>query len=376
MKARWSLVYLFIYCLIWINPGGFAFPKPVHVGLRVALFIFILATNEFRMTIMKAYWIVLSIAILLSTAVFDFSVENLMLTVSVFTIPLGILAVFENVKDKELLINNLFIIFSVIVLLDIATVFLLPRGIYQSPNGDAVYFTGGKFTVCYILAFWIALFSLRFKDVNRLHFLMIMMFGAVYGHYVDSNTGMLAILSFGGIIFIPRFFKRKSFQIVWLVGWVLASYLIVILQVQSKVPFISNFITNVLHRSIHLTGRLNIYDKIPEIMEGHWAFGWGYTSKRIVEVTSLANTQNGFLQVVYWCGLVGFAFFALILFRIFRSLTKLNDKNMRATFLGLMTVFLLAATIEVPFSNTVFFLSVGLITLLTDRSGAVKFRWE
>ena len=152
----------------------------------------------------------------------------------------------------------------------------------------------------------------------------------------------------------------------------LIHYLIVFVQIQSTNPWLSYFITEVLNKQITLTGRVKIYNRFGEIMQNHWLFGYGYTSDRIIEVTKLANTQNGFLQVIYVGGLVSFAVFMIMMFYIIAQIIKIKNKKEQNILFSALMAFFAIAVIEIPFHSVLFYMLLAIIYVYSCREKGVK----
>jgi O-antigen ligase len=122
----------------------------------------------------------------------------------------------------------------------------------------------------------------------------------------------------------------------------------------------------VLNSSISLTGRVSIYDAIPKIMKDHWMLGWGYTSTRIVQITGLANMQNGFLQLIYNNGVLGTIPFLLVMLIAIKKVIELKDLKIGRVFLASIVSFFVIAIVEIPFNTTSFFLLIACIFMQSN----------
>jgi O-antigen ligase len=281
--------------------------------------------------------------------------------------PLGMVLLFLDKKaNKNLLLVQSLGIYSFILFLDILVLLFKDNGLSQNSFNQAIYFSGGKFSAIYIYLAWLMLFFQVKKDINRKWAIVLMAIGIIYSYCLDCMTGVVAIFSFGVIMLIPQNLCTGRKGIIWILAVVVITILLVFFQVQTSVLWIKNIITKVLNSSISLTGRVSIYDAIPKIMKDHWMLGWGYTSTRIVQITGLANMQNGFLQLIYNNGVLGTIPFLLVMLIAIKKVIELKDLKIGRVFLASIVSFFVIAIVEIPFNTTSFFLLIACIFMQSN----------
>ena len=356
-------------CFIWITP--FYLPTSLAVLLRCALIAGVFLTQEVKKNPLLIMTILYVGLIIGTTVVFDYGLENLIKTIAPMSVLLGCIICVSNPENGKSFVGGLRKGLLVYFAIDLYFIFVA-NGIGMNDNGQPVFFSGGKFNVCYMYLLMSALIFLKHKYLKKYHQLLIIVFGMFMCKYVDCSTGLLGIMSFYGVMLLPKWLKKGKRVYAWLVGMICMHYLIVFVQIQSTSKLLSYVITEVLHKQIHLTGRIKIYNQFQEIMQNHWLFGYGYTSNRIVEVTKLANTQNGFLQVIYNGGLVTFVVFILLLIYVFYRITQIEIERERNILFAAMIAFMVIAIVEIPFTSVVFYFLLSIIYIYSWKGKGEK----
>lgn len=365
---------MFLLLIIWLAPPVLRMPTVVQIALQLGTFVIILLTRKIKMTTLICLFVLYSFVTLISVFVALRSFEAILKTLSMLSILLSIVMGAIDNGSNDNIIDGLFKALTSFVIFDIMTAFFIPQGLLQNIHGDPIYFSGGKFTACYVFITWLILIFMLKTNIKILYQLLLISFGAVYAYRIDCNTGLLAIVTIGIIMILSKFMTTPKSQYLWLGGFVGVNYLIVIAQIQTKIPALSFFITETLHRDIHLTGRMTIYNNIAAIMSDHWIWGYGYTSQHIMDVIGLGNMQNGFLQLVYTGGVVGGIAYTAILIHLFKLVSNIPDERIRRILLASLTAFLIVAIVEIPFTNTLFFVLTGIIEFYANKFGANKIR--
>lgn len=356
-------------CFIWIPP--FYLPTALAVVVRCALIAAVFFTQEIKKNPLLIMTIVYIGLILGSTFVFDYGMSNLIRTIAPMSVLLGCVICASNPSNGKALVNGLRKGLLLYFVIDLYFIFVA-NGIGINGDGQPVFFSGGKFNVCYMYLLMSMLLFLKHKYLKVYHQFFIIVFGMFMAKYVDCSTGLLGIMAFYGVMLLPSWMKKGKRIYVWLAGMIYVHYLIVFVQIQSTSRLLTYIVTDLLHKQIHLTGRTRIYNKFGEIMEGHWLFGHGYTSDKIVEATKLANTQNGFLQAIYNGGIVAFVLFMLILIYIFYRINQIEAERERNILFSAMIAFLVIAIVEIPFTSVVFYFLMSIIYVYSWKGKGEK----
>lgn len=369
MEINKKELYFLCACFIWITP--FYLPTAIAVLLRCGLIALVMTTQKIKFNPMLGLTLVYVIMTIVSTFVFDYGMTNLLKTVSVMSVFVSCILCASNPSNNKAMSNGMLKGMLLYFLIDAYFIFV-QKGIGMNDNAQPLYFSGGKFDVCYLYLFLMILVFLKCKRMKKYQQLLMVLFGMFMSFYVDCTTGVLGIFAFCAVMFLPEKFKAGKIKYWWIGGMLLIHYLIVFVQIQSTNPWLSYFITEVLNKQITLTGRVKIYNRFGEIMQNHWLFGYGYTSDRIIEVTKLANTQNGFLQVIYVGGLVSFAVFMIMMFYIIAQIIKIKNKKEQNILFSALMAFFSIAVIEIPFHSVLFYMLLAIIYVYSCREKGVK----
>ena len=191
---------------------------------------------------------------------------------------------------------------------------------------SAYYLLGNKFTISY-LHIYIIIFSLFFRRKKKIQTLALFLWAIVISIYTECSTAVIGCVILLFIYFINKhitvLFKPKVIIITLFISCSILLFFSGILQ--NKI--ISNFIVNVLHEDIGLTGRVGIYDKIFEIILPKILFGYGYGNSYEIVMDSIhaPNTQNGLTECLLDYGLFGTIFLVYLIYTVFKNLN--NNKK-------------------------------------------------
>ena len=364
---RKELFYI-LACFIWISP--FFLPNKYMVLIRCALVLMVVLTQNIKSNGLLCFAIAYTGMTALSTALFDPGAKNLVNTIAIMSVFWGSAVCASNPASLKTMPEGIFKGFLLYFLIDSFFIFVT-NGIGTNANGQPIYFSGGKFNVCYMYLLLMVLTFLRYKHIRLLHQLLMVLFGMILALRVDCSTGLLAIVAFWGISLLPNWLKQGKKKYIWLIGTIWIHYLIVFAQIQSNNPLLRYIITEILHRDINLTGRVYIYNNFDVIMQNHWLLGYGYTSDRIVEVTKLANTQNGFLQAIYVGGIVLLVILILLMFYMISRILKIENMREQNILFSALVAFWVIAIVEIPFTSSVFYIFLCIIYVYSCRKKEV-----
>lgn len=257
-------------------------------------------------------------------------------------------------SDFVIFLKRFFLIY--ILLADIST-FLIPI------SNNSFYFIGTKFVVSYLHIFYLGLLSYNSSDRNSLFKLFIFLFYSLFiiGR-IGCSTGIIGLLI---MIFLVFLIKRRSYFFVpnKILFIILICFIVFInLNYLLSLPFIQNFIVNVLGEDLSLTGRMKIYDNLNYVISFKPLFGYGFENTAVANIVGYGgNTQNGIYEI-----LVNYGFFGLIgfLFSVFFSCRKISFLNEELKFLSIILITLsIISIVEISF-NYYFIFCLSIIFAL------------
>ena len=208
--------------------------------------------------------------------------------------------------------------FFVTLLMDVSVLMGVDADLTHYQNLHS-YLFGNKFNVAYLhmqtlglIAEFILLKKRKISFTDKLWITFYGIFGIFMCHRVDCSTGimgngiiiLLLIIPFPKIIY--EILLKPTFIFVLLA---VANISFVGTQFLIKLPIVRFIIEKVLHRDLSLTGRLAIYAMLPDLFKKRLLLGYGYNSDIFAGLIGYGNAQNGILQYMIDCGLIGTALF-------------------------------------------------------------------
>lgn len=132
-------------------------------------------------------------------------------------------------------------------------------------------------------------------------------------------------------------------------------------------PYVQHFVTEVLGRSLNLTGRTQIYDDLSFIIQMSPYVGWGYGSPVVSEVVGYGNAQNGIMELLVRYGIVGTVGFLLVIIVLlpsFKSGIPIKDAGFVKGCVGILYGMFVVSLVEIPFGGTIFYLMISSISVM------------
>ena len=241
---------------------------------------------------------------------------------------------------------------------------------YNFSNPAEMYLIGNKFVVSYLHCFVTALvFSFNTKERNRKQFVLrlwrivLLLLSIIICLRVTCTTGVLICLLMGAMNYFPIPIKLKSIAASpKTIIIVTAAINILVLGSFSLLtnPYIANFISNVLGKTITWVGRLHIYEIIFEVIKVHPWIGYGYYSNIVADLIGFGNAQNGVLKILVDSGIIGLIGYTLLVYCSMKKIEHLSIKQMwpMVAFIYCMIV---ASIAEINLTQYLIFLAFAII---------------
>lgn len=244
------------------------------------------------------------------------------------------------------------------------------------------YLVGSKFDVTYLHMNFVAVFCVRLKltrqtkQETRLPTAILVTMSAIIlliGVRVDCNTGMLGALAQIALIYAcdrwPKIVARRlgsprTFLMALLISVLFAYYVTWIL----NLPAVKHLIVDVMHRSLTLTGRTDIYTAYPIVMRDNWNWGFGYGNAYPVswENFGYTDTQNALLEWILQIGVISTVAMVLIFYVIMVFYRRKSSMTSAAPLLALLYVYILLGTVEITMNNNFWLFMLMLFMLACD----------
>lgn len=276
--------------------------------------------------------------------------------VSVFSGVLLSLSVFTAFFILELLYEknkvDLFIKYSfwiILIYLLINDIMLPLHSIEERADG---YFIGNKFLVSYLhiivcsMFYYLYICNRRKSSRTIFVFFIMLAFSMLVAISVQCSTAIVGTLIIVALFFFRKF-AIKLYSPVFIVIYILLSSFGFIMYYEEilSLPFVNHIIVDVLHENATLTGRVNIYIAILDLLkfEPFWGWGNGNSTFFVNYFLNMPNTQNGLIEDFINWGIIGVVPFLLLVF----FTVKYSERNRSNPFMDVVVMFIVLSTIEI-----------------------------
>ena len=272
---------------------------------------------------------------------------------------------YESIGKKEELVHSLFrinLVYCIIALLLINKAF----GFDKSDSNLVLYIFGNKFSTAYLFIMLAALFYSAFRKKIRKNILYKLLFflffsaAAAVCLYYNCKTALVVSFILLLISILPEKIKKFLFHpavaVITVIVTTIIPFLLKTILANKSIQY---FITNVLHRSLTLSGRTTIYNNyLLPVLQKKLVFGYGYTNSAMKTASIYyATAQNGMLQWMIRFGIVGAVAMLVYIYLCFR---RADRSEVSYGALALVYMMLIAGIVEVSY-DWHFFIGLALI---------------
>lgn len=243
---------------------------------------------------------------------------------------------------------------------------------YLFINYNKNYLIGNKFAISYAAFLSLVMYDCyqnnNYKNLKKsnLFIILVFIFTIFVSYKTDCNTGILCCVLYY-LISKMNIDKLKSGPMIITTSLISSVLLISFRDFLLNQKIVQYIITNLMHRSMDLSGRIQIYENIFTIINEKKLLGHGFgNSYSILYSRILApNTQNALLEWWFNSGIFGLLVLLLMFYVIFDNLKKsrINTLPNINCIVNAIFVFLILGSIEVTISTSFFillaFLNVG-----------------
>ena len=227
------------------------------------------------------------------------------------------------------------------------------------------FLLGNKFNVVYLhLFFWAfyLLYQQLCKKKNKICTTFIALLVFLISIFVKCSTGVLAIVVFC-ILSFDKIGKHFIKPVTTFISIGIFDSILFLNSAFLSTPFMKFIIENILGKEIGLTGRLDIYARVGQLLSKSILFGYGYDNNTYVSTQNVlaANVQNGVLDNVVSFGLIGTVLLAILIWYCLNFANKMGTMN---AFSYLMYTYIVISSVEISFRTT-FITIISLIAFCT-----------
>lgn len=239
------------------------------------------------------------------------------------------------------------------------------------------YILGTKFQVCYYNLFVCTMYGLKhvaMTNKNRIIFLLFIATTFASAVHTQCSTMVVGVMVYLLTLFaLPISLQKRLSSGTFLVSTVLIADLGFFFFTTWLLQFtiVQDFIVNVLHEDLTLTGRLTIFGNIMEALNDNIWFGYGYGNSSLISVYYMCgeNPQNGIIEMFLNVGIIGCISFLMIIYNACKLYNK-GNYYVNPTIAYIFTMIVIS-TIEVPFEKTFIFVT-SLLLLTNYRTSIIR----
>lgn len=316
--------------------------SPVYT-LAEYIFLFVAALYSFRHAnkINKEEYRVISIVAILGMCIFISACINhvesyYIRAAAYYAVYLTILFFYLAVIASDGKVNEFLkagkIYLTIVLCINDVLMILLPDVFYNIHERDiGTCLLGNKFSVAY--AHMLYIFIVCFLEQNeakrkkKLFICSVIM--SVLCIFIDCTTALLAIWVFVFLYFLgPKIRNILSSPISVILVFGLSSVLLILFSDILNFAPLRFFIENILHRDATLTGRMEVYPYIFQLVSNHKWFGYGYGTTIVKETTIwYANVQNAFWDFIIRYGIITMIIMVVLLVFVVHRQHKIVKKK-------------------------------------------------
>lgn len=395
MRANKKDITLCIMAIILFHSSIIKFyynPNGNIISLVLGVIVFLYLLLKYKIFFKKKYikingMIITFVAIaLLSTFFNDFyNLDGTLLYILKF-INLFLFFEYSGELDKNKKVASIF--FILLLFYDILTIIMINNTPFLAYYHNYQYpFFASKFTLSYYFMVTIILYIYAYKEfiVKKIipkTFLILLFAVSIYmANKVNCVTGIIGNLLLIAMLILP--FKAignivKNKNIIIIIMIISSFVLIVFYDIFMNIPFVNHLVVDIFGRSITLSGRTVVYQKIPEYLFSlkGLTFGYSYDGARRIfqEVMYISSghyafdAQNALLEIWMYFGCIGSISFLTLTKSIYSTYDHKNGKYNKEIYI-LAFVFIVLGVVEITYSFPLF-LMFSIIN--SDNKAIVK----
>ncbi len=363
-KALSIDVGLFLLMLVNLKPTSIKYIwMPLEFVMRAGIvfsLIFIVIKfiqNRRKLPVLTIVLIGLETWVLIMTAIFSkFNWYNIEACISITAVAM----IVDYYSDRPLtMLRTLMLNFEILIYINVVTILIwYPEGMYLSAN-DAFesYFLAFRnaFIVFALPAVCIALQYIHCTGKKLRSFILIAA-ALIPIFALKSVTSMVAVAV--GVIFmlLKKPLQKKTKFWPFFIALLVVDILVTVVRIVDRVPFIADFITNVLHKDVTLTGRTYTWDVFYGLFLKSPVFGYGTGHDITTVAYTVHHAHNMYFQQLYLGGIPALGAFLFIMWKAGRSLDSSEDRNGAYLFLCVMITLMTAFVADTYMYSAIFML--------------------
>lgn len=211
------------------------------------------------------------------------------------------------------------------------------------------YLVGNKFYFSYFCMMFLAFYCMESKSRTnkKLKVILMTVLLCILCLMVKCATGTVGLAT----ILILYLIAKRAYRVIRtpaaIIGALgISSVLVLAFQAIISNELVSAFITNVLHRSLDMTGRFDIYEVLLKIFKQSMWYGHGYYNSAVKDLVGYGNPQNGIFDILINYGIIGLVlFFGLCYFSLY--MRRKDNTKLLFPIICFLYGMIICATVEI-----------------------------
>lgn len=283
-------------------------------------------------------------------------------------------------KDKTHYIIETFYKLLLIYVILTDVIMIVKPDLFSTFGG--YYLIGNKFRVAYIhlqlIVFYLQKIKLKKSAMGVKEFIILIIFcilTLIICIRVESSTGIIGLIILACFLLLSksRYKSIKSPKTVIFTIILSSVVLVFFSNIFLDNKYVAYFIEDVLKEDMTLTGRTEIYKRLPEVLSGHWFLGYGYGSSYEVMYSFMRapNTQNGLFECILEQGVVATFLLLVLIYKVF-SYNRKNTFNLPVIIMIYIYGILSSVEITLNLPFMVFLATVLVFSTYENNSAQVR----
>lgn len=278
-------------------------------------------------------------------------------------------------KRYEKTITILYVIFLIIIVADVLSVFLFPNGLYQttttwnewSSSDVKGWLLGNKnnHIIWYLTTIYLSYVKYRMTDLKKyeVRWYIVMFITLVTVIHIQSSTSIVvAIIADVSMLYFHSRKKQTIHINIVIVGIVYVIMQTIILM--GSITFLQPIITGVLGKDLTFSGRVTAWMNASVYIFQKPISGWGQmtaeSAKKMLGSAALVNAHNQWLQILWEGGIIQLVLLMVVFVVMIRKIQQCSEKTISDISNILFTVVLIAMAFEVELGNLVSWVLIAL----------------
>lgn len=283
----------------------------------------------------------------------------------------GITARYARRYGIEELLERAYYISAAYVLINDMSVLYVGRltSSITSAQAAIMYFSGNKFAVAFLHMIFTSLFCCHQDDswkenwFGRIKFVLLGIYNIFICMLMKCGTGMIGCV----LIMVLCLFRKYLSRIInkpltFVVVLIVLNYLFIGTNVVLSNPIVQNFIL-MIGKDLTLTGRIDIYPKLAEIIKARPLIGYGDSTQIVMRIVGYGNAQNGVFHIFIQYGFIGTIMFFYMCCKTIASIGK-KRINLAYPILAYVIAMVVCSLVEICFSYN-FLLAIALLNAIS-----------